>query len=161
MYNTYRIGCIGRLHGIHGELTFTFDDDVFDRVDADYVFLKTDGLLVPFFFEEYRFKNDREAIVKFEDIDDRDTAAMYVGCEVYFPRELADNDGMFTYASLIGFEIYDGDKRIGTVQSVDDSTMNILFVLQDGTLIPAADELIEDIDSQKKRITMSLPEGLI
>lgn len=161
MYNTYRIGCIGRLHGIHGELTFTFDDDVFDRVDADYVFLKTDGLLVPFFFEEYRFKNDREAIVKFEDINDRDTAAMYVGCEVYFPRELADNDGMFTYASLIGFEIYDGDKRIGTVQSVDDSTMNVLFILQDGTLIPASDELIEDIDSQKKRITMSLPEGLI
>lgn len=161
MYNTYRIGCIGRLHGIRGELTFTFDDDVFDRVDADYVFLKTDGLLVPFFFEEYRFKNDREAIVKFEDIDDRDTAVMYVGCEVYFPRELADNDGKTTYASLIGFEIYDGDKRIGTVQSVDDSTMNVLFVLQDGTLIPAADELIEDIDSQKKRITMSLPEGLI
>ena len=46
-----------------------FSDDVFDRVDAEYVVLMLDGILVPFFFEEYRFRTDETAIVKFCDID--------------------------------------------------------------------------------------------
>jgi len=50
----YSIGVIGKVHGIKGEVTFNFDDDVFDRVDADYVVIDIDGILVPFFFEEYR-----------------------------------------------------------------------------------------------------------
>ena len=33
----FPIGRIGKPHGVHGELTFIFDDDVFDRVDADYL----------------------------------------------------------------------------------------------------------------------------
>ena len=41
-----------------------FDDDVFDRVDADYVMVRVDGLLVPFFFEEYRFRSESTCIVK-------------------------------------------------------------------------------------------------
>ena len=32
----YKIGKIGKPHGVKGELTLFFDDDVFDRVDADY-----------------------------------------------------------------------------------------------------------------------------
>ena len=30
----YKIGRIGKAHGVKGEVTFNFDDDVFDRVDA-------------------------------------------------------------------------------------------------------------------------------
>ena len=36
---------------------YGFSDDVFDRVDADYVVLLVDGILVPFFIEEYRFRS--------------------------------------------------------------------------------------------------------
>ena len=48
----YQIGKLGKTHGIRGEVSFLFDDDVFDRVDADYLILDIDGILVPFFFEE-------------------------------------------------------------------------------------------------------------
>lgn len=70
----YKIGKLGKTHGIKGELSFLFDDDVFDRVDADYLVLMVDGILVPFFLEEYRFRSDSNAIVKFEDIDTQDRA---------------------------------------------------------------------------------------
>ena len=53
----YKIGKIGKPHGVKGELTLFFDDDVFDRVDADYLVLLIDGILVPFYFEEWRFKS--------------------------------------------------------------------------------------------------------
>ena len=64
-----KIGKLGKTHGVKGEISFLFDDDVFDRVDADYLILRVDGLLVPFFIEEYRFRSDANAIMKFEDID--------------------------------------------------------------------------------------------
>lgn len=61
----FRIGKIGKPHGVKGEVSLMFEDDVFDRVDADYLVLLVDGILVPFFFEEYRFKSDETALVKF------------------------------------------------------------------------------------------------
>ena len=45
----YRIGKIGKPHGINGELTFYFEDDVFDRVETEYLVLDIEGILVPFF----------------------------------------------------------------------------------------------------------------
>ena len=62
----YKIGRIGKAHGVKGEVTFMFDDDVFDRVDADYLILEVDGILVPFFMEEYRFRTDSTANILFE-----------------------------------------------------------------------------------------------
>ena len=59
----YKIGRLGKAHGVKGEVSFQFDDDVFDRVDADYLILDIDGILVPFFMEEYRFRSDSTALV--------------------------------------------------------------------------------------------------
>lgn len=162
--DVYKIGRIGKAHGVKGEVSFMFDDDVFDRVDADYLVLELDGILVPFFMEEYRFRSDSTALVKFEDIDTQDRARELTNCDVYFPRQLADNDDEeLSWTFLVGFSIVDDktDKQIGTIASIDDSTVNILFELEDGRLIPASEELIADIDKDKKTITIDLPEGIL
>ncbi|BDW79747.1 hypothetical protein BFINE_55420 [Bacteroides finegoldii DSM 17565] len=62
----YKIGLFNKPHGIHGELQFTFTDDIFDRVDCDYLVCLLDGIFVPFFIEEYRFRSDSTALVKLE-----------------------------------------------------------------------------------------------
>ena len=101
----YKIGCIGKAHGVKGEVSFMFDDDVFDRVDADYLVLELDGILVPFFMEEYRFRSDSTALVKFEDIDTQDRARELTNCDVYFPRQLADDDDEeLSWTFLVGFD---------------------------------------------------------
>ena len=51
--------------------------------------------------------------------------------------------------------------KVGTIASVDESTLNILFELEDGMLIPASEELITDIDKDNKTITIALPEGIL
>lgn len=160
----YRIGRLGKAHGIKGEVSFQFDDDVFDRVDADYLVLDIDGILVPFFMEEYRFRSDSVCLVKFCDVDTQQRASELTGCDVYFPRALAnDDDETPSLASLVGFTIVSAPDGfpVGTIAAIDDQTSNILFELEDGTLIPANDDLIIDIDTTKRQITMSLPEGLL
>lgn len=160
----YRIGRLGKSHGVKGEISFLFDDDVFDRVDADYLILDIDGILVPFFIEEYRFRSDANAIMKFESIDSQERARELTGCDVYFPRDLAVNDDdTISWSAIVGFNIIDANtnKSVGCIASVDDSTLNILFCLEDGHLIPASEDLITKIDQQARTITMHLPAGLL
>lgn len=162
--DVYRIGKLGKTHGVRGEISFLFDDDVFDRVDADYLILSIDDILVPFFIEEYRFKTDSNALMKFEGIDTQERARELTGCEVYFPHELADSDeDTISWAAIVGFDITDADsnRTIGRIAAVDDSTINILFELEDGRLIPASEDLITAIDQQARTITMRLPSGLL
>ena len=160
----YRIGRLGKAHGIKGEVSLQFNDDIFDRVDADYLVLDVEGILVPFFMEEYRFRSDTVALVKFCDVDTQQRASELTGCEVYFPRALADEDEeTVSYAMLVGFDLVDAatDTKVGTVAAIDDSTVNLLFELEDGRLIPASDDLICDIDMKKGKIKMNIPEGLL
>ena len=160
----YRIGRLGKAHGIKGEVSLQFDDDVFDRVDAEYLVLDIDGILVPFFMEEYRFRSDSVALVKFCDVDTQQRASELTGCDVYFPRALADEDeDNVSYAMLVGFDIIDAGtgSKVGTVAAIDDATINLLFELEDGRLIPASDDLISDIDMKQGEIRMNIPEGLL
>ena len=162
--DVYKIGRLGKAHGVKGEVSFQFTDDIFDSVDAEYLVLDVDGILVPFFMEEYRFRNDSVCLVKFCDVDTQQRAQELTGCDVYFPRALAEEaEETPSLSSLVGFKIVsvpDGS-TIGTIAAIDDSTLNILFELEDGTLIPASDELIENIDVNKKEIIMNIPEGLL
>lgn len=160
--DVYKIGRLGKPHGVNGEVRFQFDDDVFDRTDCDYLVLEIDGILVPFFIEEYRFHGSETALVKFCDIDTLQQASELTGCDVYFPRGMSDtNSQNVSWAEAVGYTIKDGDNVVGKIVSVDDSTINMLFELEDGTLIPATSELIEDIDKPSRTITMRLPKGLI
>ena len=162
--DVYKIGRLGKAHGVKGEVSFQFTDDIFDSVDADYLVLDVDGILVPFFMEEYRFRNDSVCLVKFCDVDTQQRAQELTGCDVYFPRALAEEaEETPSLSSLVGFEIVrvSDSFAIGKITAIDDTTQNILFELEDGTLIPASDELIENIDVSKKEIIMNIPEGLL
>ena len=52
-----------------------------------------------------------------------------------------------------------------TIDHVDDSTIHLLFEVTtpDGkeVLIPASDDLIEEVNAEKKEIRMAIPEGLL
>ena len=83
--DVFSIGRFTRTHGIHGEIEVHFTDDVFDRGEADYVFLKIDGLYVPFFLEDYRFKGSESALFTLDGIDSDTAARELVGHTVYYP----------------------------------------------------------------------------
>ena len=86
----YRIGVFNKPHGVRGELQFTFTDDIFDRVEADYLICLMDGILVPFYIEEYRFRSDHAALMKLEGVDTAEQARRFTNVEVYFPISHAE-----------------------------------------------------------------------
>lgn len=163
----YKIGIFNKPHGIHGELSFTFTDDIFDRVEAEYLICLLDGILVPFFLEEYRFRSDTTALVKLEGVDTAERARMFTNIEVYFPTKHAEDaePDELSWDFFIGFrmeEIHHG--KLGEVTDVDTSTINTLFVVDykgEELLIPAQEDFIVDIDQKHKVITVDLPEGLL
>ena len=165
--DVYRIGSLTRTHGVRGELAFQFTDDVWDRVEADYLFLRLDGLLVPFFLEEWRFRSDSVALVKFENIDSADAAAQLVGAEVLFPKALTPEDvdeEDLTWQHFMGFEVIQ-DGLLGTVTAVYDQTANILLEVTtpDGgsVLIPAHENFILRADHRDRRLYVNVPDELL
>ena len=68
--------------------------------------------------------------------------------------------------AIIGFQIVDNgtQQTIGAITEVDDSTENVLFVVDahhEELLIPASEELITGVDYDSRTIQMNIPEGLI
>ena len=166
--SVYRIGKVGKPHGYKGETTIYITDDVFDRTDAQYLVLEIDGILVPFFMEEYRFRSDTTVIMKFCDVDTEDGARRLTGCDVYFPREIAgESDDERSLAQIQQFTVVDANthKEIGKIIAIDDSTANTLLEVStnegDSILIPVHDNLIANIDVKAMTVTMLLPEGLL
>lgn len=166
--DVYKIGKLGKPHGVNGEISMQVDDDIFDQVDAEYLIFKLDGILVPFFMEEYRFKSNETALVKFEGIDSVERAREFTNVEVFFPRIIAETasdlqDGDVSYAQLVGYSlINDADGScVGTITYIDEQTINIMFELENGTLIPASEELITAINIEKKEVTLVIPEGIL
>lgn len=165
----YKIGKIGKPHGVKGEVAFYFDDDVFDRVDADYLVLCVDGILVPFFMDEWRFKSGETALVRFADVNTKEAASELTGCEVYFPKHLSDRgENELTWDEITGFSVVDSSRNdivVGTVAGVDDTTVNVLMEVKtsngDIVLVPANENIVKEVDAAGRRIVVELPEGLI
>lgn len=165
-----KIGKITKPHGLQGELAFQFETDIFDEVDPPYFICEMDGILVPFFIEDYRFKNDEIGLVKFEGINNDEEAKELSNVDLYISRKLLPDDidpiDLEGSSYYVGYQVTseDGDK-IGEIVAIDDSTENVLFELNtpsgEDILIPAQDDFIVEIDDEKRVITMNLPEGLL
>ena len=144
----YKIGLFNKPHGIHGELQFTFTDDIFDRV-------------------EYRVRSDSTALVKLEGVDTAERARMFTNVEVYFPVKHAEEagEGELSWEFFVGFRMEDVHHgMLGEVVDVDTTTVNTLFIVEregEELLVPAQEEFIRGIDQQQKLITVELPEGLL
>ncbi len=162
--SVYRIGQITRTHGVKGEVSLSFTDDVWDRVEADYLVLRIDGILVPFFMEEYRFRSDTTALVKFMGYDSSEAARELCGTDVYFPHSLTpeeEPDAEYTWRHFTGFRVVDEKAgQLGEIDMVDDSTANVLFYVG-GLMIPAVEEFVCGIDHAARTVHVSLPAELL
>lgn len=166
----FKIGKFLKPHGVKGEIALAFDNDIFDRVDCPYLICNIDGIFVPFFMEEYRFKGSTTALVTFEDIDSEVKAQRFSGLDVYFPRkyfeeEDSESDIEYSWQFFIGFTVIDENHgELGVIVEIDESTINTLFVVRKEDaeyLIPAVEEFILNIDAKNKILTTRVVEGLI
>jgi ribosome maturation factor rimM len=187
--DVFSIGRFTRTHGIHGEIEVHFTDDVFDRGEADYVFLKIDGLYVPFFLEDYRFKGSESALFTLDGIDSDTAARELVGHTVYYPldaRPAEDEDTISSLRAFTGFRLLIIDRQalaemdeggdetsedgvptleLGTVKHVETTTANTLLTVEveggEDVLLPLHDDFVVDYDLRERYLVLDVPEGLI
>lgn len=152
-------------HGTKGEIGLQGDSYTLGE-DCDFVACDIDGILVPFFYEYCRTKNNDTMILKIERMNSADEVRLLTNRDVYIPREWVEDSDNLTWSYFRGFKATDKALgAIGEITDIDESTINTLFVVEkeDGEeiLIPAQEEFITDINHQERVITFDLPDGLV
>lgn len=103
-----------------------------------FVFVKRDGLFVPFRSEQIADLVGEEGFVLRSDVQD-------------------EGDGTLTWQDLVGFEIEDDGRVVGKIAQVDESTINTLAILEDERMIPLHEDFIVEIDEDARILRVNLP----
>jgi len=164
-----KIGFIRKMHGVHGDLVLEFESEFeWSVAEAERFFLGIDGLLVPFFLKEdgFRFKSAKTAILSFDWVETEKYARRLVGSMVFlYQNEIIDVHEDQPASRFLHFTL--ADEKIGTlgkISVVDDFSGNIVLHVQfnnDEILIPFNDDFLVSEDTEKKLITLRLPDGII
>lgn len=105
----------------------------------EFVFVRRDGLFVPFRTEDISELMGEEAFVLRSDIQENE-------------------DGLMTWQDLVGYTVEDDEAgAIGKIAGVDESTINTLATLEDGRLMPLHEDFIIEIDEETQVLRVHLP----
>lgn len=161
------IGHIVKAHGIKGLLKVKTDTDFIDARFKKGSVLKAmindqSTLLKIESFQE----TPKEALVKFDTIDDRNQAEKLIKSVLYFDashRELLEEDA-FYFDELEGLSVYLDDRLIGTVKAVHDYPQGaMLRINTDGNdvLVPFLKPFIKSVSQDEKTIHLHPWDGLL
>ncbi|MBQ2291112.1 MAG: 16S rRNA processing protein RimM [Paludibacteraceae bacterium] len=154
------IGRLTRTHGKRGELQCLMSNEYWDNADATFLILKLDNILVPFRVLDWRGKGSDSLIFQLDNITDEQEAQRLIGTEAFMLLSdmNQEDEVMPTWQSLVGYRVMDTDQgELGTVDQVDETTINTLITLSDGRLIPIHEDFIIDINAEDKLLTICLP----
>lgn len=168
MEGYYFLGRILKPFAAKGALMINLEvDDPEEYLELESVFVLMNGQLIPFFIENLELKHNNRAVIQIEDVDSIDQASILVGCELYLPVSMLKplTGNRFYYHEVRGFEVYDNEKGfIGVITEVleypHQAVLSINFRNKE-ILIPITDEIIVNVDREKKHLYTDAPEGLI
>lgn len=165
------VGTIMKPHGIKGELNVLLDDRA--EPDEDFapgacVIIEIEGLDVPFFVATARSRGGDSMLLTLDEVNNEREAAELTGKTLYIyvdPDSLEGDDEEMTAGALIGYDIHDSasGQSLGRIADVQELTPGCWYFVIEGSekLIPAVDEMIEEINSTNRIVGMNLPEGLV
>ena len=168
--NLFEIGKVLKPHGVGGDLTVLFNKPDFSDIATNFYFFQLEGTFVPFFVEDFRFKSDVTARIKFEGIDTIEYASQFNTILMFVPNEFiievnTEVELLSTWDQYIGYTVINKDSTLlGTIKRVDSTTLNVLFIVireDQEFLIPATNDFILKINSEQKILQLSLPDGLL
>lgn len=166
------IGRCNKSHGVAGEISATLFVDNAVLRDLTCVVAQVDGIFVPFFINSFRPKSSETVLLGIDGITTAQKATLLVNHDLYaLKRDYAqhsqeddDTDG-YPLDYFIGFELLDTDGNpVGIIVEVNEQTENALFIVENDDqelMVPAADDLIVEFDTEKKVMVMDLPAGIL
>lgn len=160
------VGRVLRPHGVRGELRMELLTDYPERLAALKTLHVGEGH-IPYRLSAVRL-HQGIALIKFEGVDDRNTAETLRGAtvEVALEDAIPLEEGEYYHYQLVGLPVVtDAGERLGEVVEVLQSPgANDVYVVHGPhgeVLIPAIAEVILDLDVQAGSITVRLLPGLL
>lgn len=165
------IGQFKKAHGVKGEISASLDCDADDFTRFSCVVSDIDGIFVPFFVGGIRKKTADTVLLMIDGYESDEQVKALVNKPIFVLKreysEISDEEDCdeMPVDYFIGFDATTSSGiDLGEIVYVDDSTDNVLFVIDhDGKeiSIPAVDDFIDDINEDAKTITFDLPTGLL
>jgi 16S rRNA processing protein RimM len=167
--NFILLGTINKPHGISGETAVRLISGMASReITPSFIFIDIETQLVPFRVNSTRYKSENVILLKLPMLCTEEKIKSMTGYEVFVsPDEISNAEPDIN--DISAFTNYmiknvNGD-YVGKISDMIDSPNNPLFVVEGSShneiLIPAAEDLIVEIDDQKKEIVMVIPDGLL
>lgn len=163
----FYLGKVVKTHGLKGEVTLKIEADAPSAyLEMKHFFLEINKVLTPFFVEKITPNGDK-FFVQVQDIKTIEQAQNLVGKVVYLPMEMLPklSGKQFYFHEIVGFMVVDTEKgELGPVAEVlEYPTQAILQVMKGKKeiLIPILDQVIQNVDRDKKILQITAPEGLI
>ncbi len=157
-----------RPRGLKGEIVAELLTDFPERFEQleELILVLPGGERKTGHLESYWFQNDR-VVLKLAGFDDVDAAKTLVGVEFTVPeskRVPLPSDHYYDW-ELEGCEVKVGEASIGKVQSVIKTGGTEILLITDENdkeqLVPLADSIVVEIDTEAKTIVVDPPEGLL
>jgi len=161
------VGYIQRTHGIKGELQVSWDDSLSaDPQDLESVFVEIDGIPIPFFITSTKQKSDDKTIVKFDDVDDLQSADELIGRKLLLPSDQILEDDDLELKDLVGYTIIaTSNQIIGVIEHYEEYNLNSIYYVKTPSnaeiIVPAVEDLVIEVDVDEKTVLMEIPEGLL
>ena len=160
------LGAIVRSHGLKGAFKVNvYAKGVPELEEGEPVFIQLQGGPVPFFVEESSMSSAQKMVLKLEDVDSLQTADKLAGSEILLEASRFEDSAPDTSEELLGFTVMDLERgNIGTVSGFMDSPQHPILEVAFGDktiLIPWVEEIIKEVEVEKKVISVETPDGLI
>ena len=166
--NFVSIGKILNFHGVQGEAKLGYSknrEEFLSRVDV--VYIQDGNEYKPLDVERIRF-TPKCGIIKFAGINTLNDIIAYKGKLLFVDettaREFLEEDE-FLIDELVGLDIYDGDKKVGSVVGVSNNgasdLLSVKTLSKNISLVPFVKAIVLSVDVKNRKIQINNIEGLL
>ncbi|HHH54131.1 MAG TPA: hypothetical protein ENK91_10765 [Bacteroidetes bacterium] len=169
MFKYIKIGELLKPFKTDGEFIAAIDE-LFseDLLNSNAIFIKENGLEVPFFIEYIEY-DDELYYIKIEEFDSPEKVKKYNSSNIYLRECDISNPDKLTHpinkGEFEGFSIYDKNSgKKHQILRIEEYPQQLMAIIEEGGsehLIPLVEDFIESIDYSNNSINMNLPLNLI
>jgi len=164
------VGKVVRTHGIRGALkVYPYGESLAAQKAGEKLFLRSapDGEPAAFTIASLR-PQGKFLLMELRELADMDAALKLAGWEILLTEDRLPptSEGEYYHYQLIGLGVETRDgKKVGTLRGIIEAGANDVYVVEgeDGKeiLIPAVEEIVREIDLDRRLMVVDPPEGLI
>ena len=166
--NFVSVGKILNFHGVQGEAKLGYSknrEDFLLRLKT--VFVQINNEYIPLDVVRIRF-TPKCAIIKFKGIDSLNDILEYKNKLIFVDEETARKhleEDEFLIDELVGLDVYDGNKKVGSVVGVSNNGASDLLSVKTGGeevhLVPFVKAIVLSVDIKSRKIQINNIEGLL